>query len=870
MVATVLMVAEKPSLATSIANILSDRKSQSRKGFNGACNVNEWSGKFMGLNVNYKMTSVCGHVMSLDFPSKYNNWDRVDPSELFACPTEQKEATPKLKMPAFLAAEAKNADYLVLWLDCDKEGENICFEVMNSVLHVMKQPRKNEQMVFRAKFSSITDKDIKLAMTNLGEPDENQSKSVDARQELDLRIGCAFTRYQTKFFQGKYGDLDSTLISYGPCQTPTLGFCVERHDQITTFKPEPYWVLNTTVEVPGNSETSRKLQLEWERGRCFDKEVAIMFMNQVKGQSHAKVLSVTTKGKEKERPIALNTVELMRMASSGLGMGPHHAMQIAEKLYTQGYMSYPRTESTQYGENFDLKDVLRQQQNSSDWGQDVKDLLSKGINKPRKGHDAGDHPPITPMRAATRNELDGDSWKIYDYVVRHFIGTVSYNCKYQSTTIKMDINGENFSYSGKKLTDLGFTKVMTWQAITDEETVPSVSKNDQLELTEVKLAERQTSPPDYLTEADLITLMEKHKIGTDASIPVHINNICQRNYCTVVAGRKLMPTTLGIVLVHGYLKIDPDLVHPHMRSAVEEQLDLIAHGKANFKSVLKHTLEVFKLKFQYFVKNIEGMDQLFEVSFSSLAESGRPFSRCGKCRRYMKYIIAKPTRLYCQNCDETMVLPQNGNIKLHQELKCPLDDYELLHCSAGAKGKSFIFCPYCYSNPPFPDMKKGAASCNTCTHPTCNHSQNSLGVSNCVECDSGILVLDPSSMPKWKLGCNSCEVIVMLFENAQKVSVIKEEACGECEAQLMKVEYKEGKSKLNDDKLEAQGCIFCDQELSQLVEKHQAVMMRRRAQPGGGRGGRGRGGRGRGGRGRGGRGRKAPKDKMSQLAAYFV
>ena len=84
----------------------------------------------------------------------------------------------------------------------------------------------------------------------------------------------------------------------------------------------------------------------------------------------------------------------------------------------------------------------------------------------------------------------------------------------------------------------------------------------------------------------------------------------------------------------------------------------------------------------------------------------------------------------------------------------------------------------------------------------------------------------------------------------------------------MKVEYKEGKSKLSDDKLEASGCIFCDNELSQLVEKHHAVLMRRRAQGGGGRG-RGRGRGGRGGRGRG-RGRKAPKDKMSQLAAYFV
>lgn len=75
-------------------------------------------------------------------------------------------------------------------------------------------------------------------------------------------------------------------------------------------------------------------------------------------------------------------------------------------------------------------------------------------------------------------------------------------------------------------------------------------------IKDVKLSEHQTCPPDYLTEAELITLMEKHGIGTDASIPVHINNISQRNYVSVISGRRLKPTTLGIVLVHGYKKVN--------------------------------------------------------------------------------------------------------------------------------------------------------------------------------------------------------------------------------------------------------------------------------------------------------------------------
>lgn len=77
---------------------------------------------------------------------------------------------------------------------------------------------------------------------------------------------------------GRYGDLDASLISYGPCQTPTLGFCVQRHDEIQTFKPETYWVLRVTA----STSEGRELPLEWKRVRSFEKDIANMFLAGIK------------------------------------------------------------------------------------------------------------------------------------------------------------------------------------------------------------------------------------------------------------------------------------------------------------------------------------------------------------------------------------------------------------------------------------------------------------------------------------------------------------------------------------------------------------------------------------------------------------
>ncbi|OQV16355.1 DNA topoisomerase 3-beta-1 [Hypsibius exemplaris] len=791
---TVLMVAEKPSLAQTIAEILSNGSLKSRKAFNRACSVHEYVGPwpYTGEQVFYKMTSTCGHVMGIDFPGKYNNWDSTDPAELFDCPIQQKEATASLSIPRLLNIEAKGADFLVLWLDCDKEGENICFEVVDAVVGALR-PAPRDENIYRAKFSALTSKDIKNAMATLIRPNKNEALSVDARMELDLRIGCAFTRFQTKYFNGKFGDLNSATISFGPCQTPTLAFCVRRHDEIQHFKPEPYWVPTPTLVTP----SGEKLMPAWTKHAVFNRQVGELILKNLKDSKTALVTSISTAEHTKARPGALNTVALLRVASSGLGLAPHHTMQLAERLYTSGYISYPRTETSSYPDNFDLKAVAQEIGKTNMYAGIVQGILQKGIQKPKKGTDAGDHPPITPTKAATEAVL-GESWRLYDYVCRHFLATIMNDCKYMETTAAISLGKEEFKITATKVIDPGFTKVLEHQAVSTSDMM-EIKEKMILKVEEVRLIEKKTTPPDYLTESELIKLMEENSVGTDASIPVHINNICQRNYVTVSpTGRKLIPTTLGIMLVHGYEKIDPDLVLATMRGAVEKQLNLIAIGQADFGAVRDHTLKIFKAKFRYFVEKVALMEGLFEGSFTALNDSGKPFSRCGKCQRFMKLISTRPPRLYCGFCNEALNLPSQGTIGLHQELKCPLDTYDLVFWTTATRGTPL--CPYCYNNPPFPDMPK-LAPCNKCTHPSCSHSMLQNAVRTCYGCDSGILVLETSSGHKRRLTCNQCSLKILLGD-LKRVRVRVDTLCGKCDARTIVMENKEG--------VEKSGCIFCD------------------------------------------------------------
>lgn len=144
------------------------------------------------------------------------------------------------------------------------------------------------------------------------------------------------------------------------------------------------------------------------------------------------------------------------------------------------------------------------------------------------------------------------------------------------------------------------------------------------------------------------------------------------------------------------------------------------------------------------------MDQLMEVIFSPVGESGKLFSKCGKCRRYMHLIALRQPRLFCKTCDDTYSLPGNGTIKLFKELKCPLDNFELVIYSQGSKSKGYSVCPYCYNHPPYEKYEFGM-SCNLCLKEDCAFSLKANFIANCDLCQEGKLVLDSTSSPHWKV-----------------------------------------------------------------------------------------------------------------------
>ncbi|KAJ3523962.1 hypothetical protein NM688_g8641 [Phlebia brevispora] len=583
-------------------------------------------------NSQFTVTSVVGHLLEQDFDEHYG-WNACDPFALFDAPIVTRVKKENEGISRNLATEARRAQTLMIWTDCDREGENIGSEIVGVCRKAQRQI-----VVRRARFSAIIPQQIHNAAQHPVDLDMAQSNAVEARMALDLRIGAAFTRYQTNTLKARFKQL-LEVISYGPCQFPTLGFVVSRYNQVKSFVPEQFWYIYLALSrEDGSTGETEDTEFTWRRGHLFDFEPAFALFQNVLASPTATVTKVTNKSTKKWKPLPLTTVELQKAASRLLKISPKKALDIAEKLYQGGFLSYPRTETDRFDPQFDFMSLIGKQTDDPAWGQFATTLQNGGFNTPRRGkHDDKAHPPIHPTAHA--GNLAGDEKRVYEYITRRFLACCSKDALGWETTVDVVYGGEEFYATGLMIQERNYLEVFPYDKWSDKE-LPHFEEGEAFVPSVCELREGQTTRPNLLTEADLVALMDKNGIGTDATIAQHIQTIIDRKYVIERmqgATKYLVPSTLGIGLVEGYNEIgfDRSLSRPELRREVclyiylhfwptqlggdvsiqtERQMVQICEGTKTKNEILAENVEKYK---EMYIRTKQEFNRILTVRPSS-------------------------------------------------------------------------------------------------------------------------------------------------------------------------------------------------------------------------------------------------------------
>lgn len=630
-------MAEKPSIAREVTRIISrgpNRTEPSPSRFNPNF---VFEAEFLGQRALIVVTSVVGHIRGIDFPSEYRRWDSVDPGYLLdRVDVLETDEPDRKEVIANLESQASRSTDLFLWLDCDREGEAIAFEVAT----VCSRGGRNLR-VHRAKFSSLVRAEVAGAFARPVRLDAALAAAVDCRREVDLRTGAAFTRMQTQLLAR---DAGGGMVSYGPCQFPTLALVVERFLRRIRHRSVRCWTIQLELKVG-----TKKFDAVWERKRLFDKFTVAMLLEKAaiatlnadedergdpsearernargNGPFGRAVVEIGARTPETRRkPLPLTTVELQKLATSRLRMSAAEAMKAAETLYTQGYISYPRTETDGFPRGFSFDAVLsalaegaaapysetaarllqakkaRKDQNDMDQEpQEEARVNACPFEPPRSGGRSDQaHPPIHPV-SSFRGAANSSEAKIFDLVTRRFLAACSRDAKLEASEYRLNVGGERFLAKGVRVVESNFLEIYRPYYSVRETELPVLRPGQRVEISFFGLQEGSTEPPRLITEPELIGLMDRLGIGTDATIAEHIKTILERKFA-VKTGGVFRPTQLGFALIGAYQLLNLPLIHPHKRAETEVLYTKVAQSGVTkdqaLRVIMQEMIGVFRV-----------------------------------------------------------------------------------------------------------------------------------------------------------------------------------------------------------------------------------------------------------------------------------
>jgi DNA topoisomerase-1 len=682
-VTTTLIVTEKPDAALHVAEALATSREPERVTIGGVpfFEIQNEAGQVL-------VCSALGHLYGVgakgdEVRSQYPVWDFTwKPIYLIERGRGRQE-----KWIEAISRASKQADRFINACDYDVEGSLIGYTILRFACGGA--DRKAQRM----KFSTLTPKELRQAFANvLPELDFPLAFAGMCRHEVDWLYGINLSRALTQ--SALRASKRYSTLSTGRVQGPTLQFVVEREQEIQTFVPLPYWVLKAQIDIDG-----QVVEAEYEFEKLEAKGPGEEAVKECVGRTGI-IENLESKPYQISPPTPFDLSSLQSEAYRHFGYSPRLALALAERLYLDQMISYPRTSSQKLPPSIGYEEVLKGLSRAEAYRSDAASIIASGTLRPNQGKkDDPAHPAVYPT-GKLQGQIDPRGQRLFDLVVRRFLATFGSPATRQSDKATIKVGRHRFFLRGSRTLKKGWIRFYGPYAKFEDITLPPLKEGKQVKVMFVVLEEKFSMPPARYNPSSLLKQMEEAEIGTKATRAEIIETLYKRGY---VKDQRMAATPLAFRITEVLAKYCPKVLDVAFTRELERDMEEIESGKQTREHVVLETIEYLKPVIEDLKMKEEQVGRELASIISDMWLSSVTFfvpcPTCGSSLKVVKNPKTKKRFIGCagkwkNNCTFALPLPQYGTLTL-LEKRCPECAFQLIQVRSKRR-RPLLSCPRCY------------------------------------------------------------------------------------------------------------------------------------------------------------------------------
>ena len=515
----------------------------------------------------------------------------------------------------------------------------------------------------RMKFSTLMKTELEQAYEEpLSRLDFALIEAGRTRHEVDWLYGINLSRALTLAahrWSGRY-----STLSTGRVQGPALQFLTTREKTIRSFVPTPYWELAAEAEI-----LNSVVEAEYEKKRIETRAEADAVVQACAGKT-GEVKNVDVKKVHQNAPIPFDVGTLQREAYSLFGYTPRRTLSIAQRLYLDALISYPRTSSQKLPPIIGYRTILSSLKRKPAYKKLASNLLEQEELKPREGaKDDPAHPAVYPTGNLPEKPLGVPERRVWDLVVRRFMAVFGEPALKESLKARLEVNGHGFFLRGRRILKEGWMQYYAPYVRAEEVLLPPIKEGDKALLRRVNREDRFTCPPPRYNPSSLLKKMEELGIGTKATRADIIQTLYNRGY---VRDERIAVTELGFDVIDILGRYAPDVTSAQLTQELEAKMEQIQNNSMKRETVIAEVVEQLKPQLEQFKENEEAIGEALSKATKKAQAQERVVGKCPNCGTgYLVIIYSRTTRkrfIGCTNyfkglCKTSFPLPQRGTVK---------------------------------------------------------------------------------------------------------------------------------------------------------------------------------------------------------------